>query len=64
MRVAPKDRVRDVNEVVRIEGNVNVSEFVFQTPDHLCQALHVLLSAGHIQSAAFRIAKVDLRVDN
>jgi hypothetical protein len=64
VRKAPEDRVRDVTELVRVERDVNVTEFVFETSDHFRQALHVVLRAGDVQGAAFWITKVDLRVDN
>jgi hypothetical protein len=56
--------VCDVNEVVRVERDVNVVEFVFETSDHLCEAFHVVVGAWHVQRTAFRIAEIDLRVDN
>jgi hypothetical protein len=53
-----------VNEVVRVERDVNVSEFVFETSDHFGETLHVVFRAGNVQGATFRVTKIDLRVDN
>jgi hypothetical protein len=56
--------VRNVNEVMRVERNVYVVQLIFETYDHLRKALHVLLSARHIQRTFLRIAEVDLGIDN
>lgn len=61
--VRPPRGVADVDDVVGVEGDVDVAELAAEPLDEGRQALDVLLGAGHVEQAV-GVAEVSLGVDD
>jgi hypothetical protein len=56
--------VCDVNEVVRVERDVNIVKLVFETSYHVSEPPHVVLCTWNVQSSALGIAEINLGIDD